>query len=84
MKKICLFFILFFIPLIVYAEDLNLAENAKSAILIEASTGEILYSKNKTTNILANSISLRKKAFPQVYSTKSYYIALRDVIIFRL
>ena len=46
MKKICLFLLLFFIPLFVYAEDLNLAENAKSAILIEASTGEILYEKN--------------------------------------
>ena len=46
MKKVCLFFILLFIPFIVQAEDLNLAENAKSAILIEASTGEVLYKKN--------------------------------------
>ena len=46
MKKICLFLILFIIPFIVKGEELNLAENAKSAILIEASTGEILYSKN--------------------------------------
>ena len=46
MKKICLFFILLIIPFCVYAEDLNLAPNAKSAILIEASTGEVLYSKN--------------------------------------
>ena len=46
MKKICLFFILLIIPLYVHAEDLNLAENAKSAILIEASTGEVLYQKN--------------------------------------
>ena len=46
MKKICLFFILLIMPLCVYAEDLNLAPNAKSAILIEASTGEVLYSKN--------------------------------------
>ena len=46
MKKICLFFILLFIPLFVHAEDLNLAENAKSAILIEVSTGEVIYSKN--------------------------------------
>ena len=45
MKKICLFFILL-IPIFVHAEDLNLAENAKSAILIESSTGEVLYSKN--------------------------------------
>ena len=46
MKKICLFFVLFLIPLGVCAEELNLAENAKSAIMIEASTGEILYKKN--------------------------------------
>lgn len=46
MKKICLFFILLMMPFFVYAEDLNLAPNAKSAILIEASTGEIIYSKN--------------------------------------
>lgn len=46
MKKICLFFILFLIPFSVYGEELNLAENAKSAIMIEASTGEILYNKN--------------------------------------
>ena len=46
MKKICLFFILFFIPFIVYGNELTLAENAKSAIMIEASTGEVLYNKN--------------------------------------
>lgn len=46
MKKVCLFFILLFIPFIVQAEELNLAENAKSAILIEASTGQVLYKKN--------------------------------------
>lgn len=46
MKKICLFFILFLFPIVCYAEELNLAKNAKSAILIEASTGEIIYRKN--------------------------------------
>ena len=46
MKKVCLFFILLILPVFVYAEDLNLAENAKSAILIESSTGEVIYSKN--------------------------------------
>lgn len=45
MKKI-LFFLLFIIPFCVNAEDLKLAENAKSAIMIEASTGEVLYEKN--------------------------------------
>ena len=46
MKKICLFLFMFMFPFLVYAEDLNLAENAKSAVLIESSTGEVLYSKN--------------------------------------
>ena len=48
MKKICLFlFLMFFIANNVYAEDtINLAENATSAIMIEASTGEIIWQKN--------------------------------------
>lgn len=46
MKKICLFFFFLIIPFSVKAEELGLAENAKSAIMIEYTTGEILYSKN--------------------------------------
>ena len=47
LKKICLFLFIWLIPFsLVKGEELNLAENAKSAILIEASTGEVLYSKN--------------------------------------
>jgi len=42
----CLFFVLFFIPFSVFGEEINLAENAGSAIMIEASTGEVLYKKN--------------------------------------
>ena len=57
MKKICLFFIMFLIPTIVLAEDLNLAENAKSAILIEASTGEVLYSKNPSQRLAPASMT---------------------------
>ena len=45
MKKI-LISLLFLFPVIVYAEE-DLAPNAKSAIMIEASTGEILFQKNK-------------------------------------
>lgn len=47
-KKIIgmLLIVLLCFPLFVKAEDLNLAENAKSAILIEASTGKIIYEKN--------------------------------------
>lgn len=48
MKKICLFlFLMFFVTNNVYADDtINLAENATSAIIIEASTGEIIWQKN--------------------------------------
>ena len=45
MKKIFLIFICFLF-INVKAEGLDLASNAKSAILIEASTGEILFEKN--------------------------------------
>ena len=44
-------------PVIVYGEDLNLAENAKSAILIEASTGEVLYSKNANQRLAPASMT---------------------------
>ena len=45
MKKL-LISLLFLFPIMVYAEE-DLAPNAKSAIMIEASTGEILFQKNK-------------------------------------
>ena len=47
MKKICLFlFLMFFSVGNVYADEVNLAENATSAIIIEASTGEVIWQKN--------------------------------------
>lgn len=47
MKKITvLFMALFLFCLNVNAEDISLATNAKSALLLEASTGEFIYSKN--------------------------------------
>lgn len=53
MKKIFLFICLFLIPIFVLAEEnnegensLGLADNAKSAIMIEASTGKVLFEKN--------------------------------------
>ena len=45
MKKI-LISLLFLFPIIVYADE-DLAPNATSAIMLEASTGEILFQKNK-------------------------------------
>ena len=47
MKKVfCLIVVMFCFIIRVNAEDLNLAQNAKSAILMEASTGEIIFEKN--------------------------------------
>lgn len=57
MKKICLFFILLLIPISVFGEELNLAENAGSAIMIEASTGEVLYSKNANSRMAPASMT---------------------------
>lgn len=45
MKKIMLFILLLFVTVIVNANEIT--PNAKSAILIETSTGKILYDKNK-------------------------------------
>ncbi len=48
MKKLFLITIILglFIPNLIYAEDTDLAPNASSAIIIEASTGEIIWQKN--------------------------------------
>ena len=48
MKKIITIIIIFLllIPIKIYAEEIKLVENAKSAILIEASTGKIIFEKN--------------------------------------
>lgn len=57
MKKILIFiFLLMSIPM-VKAEVENLAPNAKSAIMIEASTGEILFQKNKDEKLAPASMT---------------------------
>ena len=59
MKKIFILLILFsffYIPNI-KSEELNLAMNAKSAILIEASTGEVLFEKNPDEKLVPASMT---------------------------
>lgn len=46
-KKILFILCVLFIPSLVLAEEIDLTKDAKSAILIEASTGEIIYKKNE-------------------------------------
>ena len=58
MKKIFPFLILSFIVITnTKAENLKLAENAKSAILIEASTGEVLFEKNADEKLVPASMT---------------------------
>ena len=52
MKKILLIiFILCFSYSIVYSSEIDLAKNAKTAILVETTTGKILYEKEKDTKM---------------------------------
>ena len=55
MKKILLILILFFISSKVYA--LDLAKNAKSTILMESSTGEIIYERNSDERLAPASMT---------------------------
>lgn len=58
MKKILILLMINFLFIsVVSAEDLKLAENAKSAILIEASTGEILFEKNADERLVPASMT---------------------------
>lgn len=58
LKKIFILFLLliFVFPIHTYAED-NLLKNAKSGMLIEATTGEILYEKNKDDKLAVASMT---------------------------
>lgn len=81
MKKICLFFIMLFVPLIVKAEDLNLAENAKSAILIETSTGEIIYSKNANEKLAPASMTKMMSLIIIMENIEKGNLKWNDVVI---
>ena len=58
MKKILILLLLLIsIPLVKAEETEDLAPNAKSAIMIEASTGEILFQKNKDEKLAPASMT---------------------------
>lgn len=58
LKKLFIFLLLmlFLFPTNIYAED-NFLKNAKSGMLIEASTGEVLYEKNKDDRVSVASMT---------------------------
>ena len=58
MKKVILFIVgIFIFPCVIRAEDLNLTPEAKSAIMIEASTGEMIYEKNSKEKLAPASMT---------------------------
>ena len=58
MKKILIFiFLIIFIPIVKAEEVEDLAPNARSAIMIEASTGEILFKKNENEKMAPASMT---------------------------
>jgi len=80
-KKICLFFILFLIPFNVFGEELDLAENAKSAIMIEVSTGEILYSKNQNERLAPASMTKIMSLILIMENIESGKLNWNDIIV---
>lgn len=81
MKRVCLFLLLFFIPIFVYAEDLKLAENAKSAILIESSTGEILYQKNANQRLAPASMTKIMSLLLIMENIESGNLKWNDIVV---
>jgi len=80
-KKICLFFILFLIPFSVFGEELNLAENAQSAIMIEASTGEILYKKNSNERLAPASMTKIMSLILIMENIESGRLKWNDIVV---
>ena len=81
MKKICLFFILFLIPFSVFGEELNLAENAQSAIMIEASTGEILYKKKSNERLAPASMTKIMSLILIMENIESGRLKWNDIVV---
>ena len=81
MKKICLFFILFLFPLCVYGEELELTENSKSAIMIEYSTGEILYKKNANQRMAPASMTKIMSLLLIMENIESGRLKWNDIVV---
>lgn len=82
MKKIIviLLAICFFLPLSITADELSLAKNAKSAIMIEASTGEVLFEKNSHEKLHPASMTKMMSLLLVMESIENNIIKLDDMI----
>ena len=81
MKKICLFFILFLIPISVFGQEVDLAENAGSAIMIEASTGEVLYKKNSNERMAPASMTKIMSLILIMENIESGRLKWNDIVV---
>lgn len=81
MKKIYLLLLFFLIPLNVSADELNLAENAKSAIMIEATTGEILYKKNEKERLAPASMTKIMSLILIMENVESGKLKWNDIVV---
>jgi len=77
----CLFFVLFFIPFSVFGEEINLAENAGSAIMIEASTGEVLYKKNANEKMAPASMTKIMSLILIMENIESGRLKWNDIVV---
>lgn len=68
-------------PFSVYGEEINLAENAKSAILIEASTGEILYQKNVNERLAPASMTKIMSLILIMENIEKGNLAWNDIVV---
>lgn len=81
MKKIYLLLLFFLIPLNVSADEINLAENAKSAIMIEATTGEILYKKNEKERLAPASMTKIMSLILIMENIESGKLKWNDIVV---
>lgn len=81
MKKIILSLTLLLIPAFVYAEEVDLAPNAKAAIIVEASTGTILYQKNIHEKLPPASMTKMMGMLLVVESVEKGQINWDDIVI---
>lgn len=81
MKKIIILLICLTIPTLVKSEEVDLAPNAKSAIIVEASTGTILYQKNAHEKLPPASITKMMGMLLVVESIEKGIIKWDDIVV---
>lgn len=80
MKKVLLFLILLIIPLLVKAEEIPLAQNASSGILIEFTTGKVLFEKASNEKMAPASMTKIMTMLLIMEAVESGKISLDDMI----